>query len=99
MLGCIQPMSSPMMKRMLGFCVCCAAAGMLDTIKAASNINTPSQVILIGTRIVWLLGFATDLRPRKTPPARHSHKYLVHLSHHVAIVSRCSVTHLSLEAA
>jgi hypothetical protein len=30
MLGCIQPMSSPMMKRMLGFCAgCCAAAGVL----------------------------------------------------------------------
>src|SRR5580704_5457056 len=29
MLGCIQPMSSPMMKRMLGFCCCCAAAGVL----------------------------------------------------------------------
>src|SRR5262249_47996351 len=26
-LGCIQPMSSPMMKRMLGFCGCCASAG------------------------------------------------------------------------
>jgi len=34
-----------MMKRMLGFCVCYAAAGMLDTMKAASNVNTPSQVI------------------------------------------------------
>src|SRR5882672_7883117 len=30
MLGCIQPMSSPMMKRILGFCAgCCAAAGVL----------------------------------------------------------------------
>jgi hypothetical protein len=27
MLGCIQPMSSPMMNKILGFC-CCAAAGV-----------------------------------------------------------------------
>ena len=27
MLGCIQPMSSPMMTTMLGFCAVCAAAG------------------------------------------------------------------------
>jgi hypothetical protein len=64
-----------MMKRMLGFCGCCAAAGMLDTIKAASNVNTPSQLILIGIRlIVWLLGFATVPRPRKKKHAAwHSH--------------------------
>src|SRR5215467_12453524 len=57
MLGCIQPISSPMMKRMLGFWVCCAAAGTLGTIKAPSNVNTPSQVILIGILrlLVWLL--------------------------------------------
>src|SRR5262249_43583607 len=39
MLGCIQPMSSPMMKMMLGFCCCCAAAGRLATIPAATNAS------------------------------------------------------------
>ena len=46
MLGCIQPMSSPMMKRMLGFCCCCAAAGMLAAIMAANDANRPSQIYL-----------------------------------------------------
>src|SRR5262245_24712149 len=99
MLGCIQPMSSPIMKRMLGFCVCCAAAGMLDTIKAASNVNTPSQVILIGTRIVSAPRVCNRPPAAQTPPARHSHRYFVHLSHNVAIVARCSATHQSLKAA
>src|SRR5215510_14126801 len=44
MLGCIQPMSSPMMKRMLGFCCCCAAAGMLATVTVASMANNPRQM-------------------------------------------------------
>src|SRR5262245_12665692 len=39
MLGCIQPMSSPMMKMMLGFCCCCAAAGRFATIPAATNAS------------------------------------------------------------
>ena len=46
MLGCIQPMSSPMMKRMLGFCCCCAAAGRLAAVTAASDANRPSQMYL-----------------------------------------------------
>src|SRR4051812_19779299 len=45
MLGCIQPMSSPMMNRMLGFCSCCAVAGALTTVKAASDANKPSQIV------------------------------------------------------
>src|SRR5215469_7194690 len=50
MRGCIQPMSSPMMKRMLGFCCCCAAAGILATNIAVSDANTLSQVFLIMVR-------------------------------------------------
>ena len=42
MLGCIQPMSSPMMKRMLGFCCCCATAGALATTPTARNANRAS---------------------------------------------------------
>src|SRR4029453_17933232 len=44
MLGCIQPISSPMMKRMLGFCCCCCAAtGALATTAAAATANRPSH--------------------------------------------------------
>jgi hypothetical protein len=35
MLGCIQPMSSPMMKRMLDFCCCWAAADAQVGVTAA----------------------------------------------------------------
>ena len=39
MLGCIQPMSSPMMKRILGFCAgCCAVAGVLTGPDSDINI-------------------------------------------------------------
>src|SRR5262249_6210189 len=44
MLVCIQPMSSPMIKRMLGFCCCCATAGMLATVTVASMANNPRQM-------------------------------------------------------
>src|SRR5262245_41521152 len=47
MLGCIQPMSSPMMKRMLGFCVCCAAAGVLATATAESIVSKPRQIVVM----------------------------------------------------
>src|SRR5262245_23910759 len=43
MLGCIQPISSPMMKRMLGFCCCCADAGPLAIEKTAAPASKPSQ--------------------------------------------------------
>src|SRR5262249_50726192 len=42
MRGCIRPMSSPMMKRMLGFC-CCADAGTFASERAAAPANKPSQ--------------------------------------------------------
>src|ERR1700742_3988353 len=49
MLGCIQPMSSPMMKRMLGFacccccCCCCADAGAQAIATAANDDNRLSR--------------------------------------------------------
>ena len=43
MLGCIQPMSSPMMKRMLGFWAGCAAAGVLAGPDSDINIVAPSR--------------------------------------------------------
>src|SRR5271157_4941770 len=43
MLGCIQPMSSPMMNRMLGFCVVCAALGVEpQPIKKLEMARAPS---------------------------------------------------------
>src|SRR5262249_51977437 len=41
MLGCIQPMSSPMMKRMLDFCCCWAAAGAQVAVTVA--VTTTSR--------------------------------------------------------
>src|SRR5271165_2990753 len=56
MLGCIQPMSSPMMKRMLGLaCCCCAAAGVLATITAVDNASRPSQIFLAIRMVHFLI--------------------------------------------
>src|SRR6516165_6074349 len=43
MRGCIQPMSSPMMKRILGFVGCCADACELAATTAAAPANRLSQ--------------------------------------------------------
>src|SRR5262249_30500552 len=51
MLGCIQPMSSPIMKRMLSFC-CCAAAGSLASSAAANIAEIPSSPVLSKRMIV-----------------------------------------------
>src|SRR6187399_62575 len=63
MLGCIQPMSSPMMKRMLGFC-CCAAAGILAADIAAIEANKPSQMYL-----AMLMGWFPPAAAREGPAA------------------------------
>src|SRR5712675_891519 len=79
MLGCIQPMSSPMMKRMLGFCVCCAAAGRLVAIAAASSVNKPSQQVLADIlRFIILLLSWTHFGRRDPKPARRQHKNFAH---------------------
>src|SRR5215475_15604838 len=52
MRGCMMPMSSPMMKRMLGFCCCWADAGGMAAVKEAAHASAPSHLlclILIGT--------------------------------------------------
>src|ERR1700751_4275582 len=43
MLGCIQPISSPMMNRMLGFGCCWADAGALAIETAAAPASKPSH--------------------------------------------------------
>src|SRR5580700_1101391 len=47
MLGCIQPMSSPMMNMMLGFCCCCAMAGGLAIVMAASAASNPRWIFAV----------------------------------------------------
>jgi translation initiation factor 6 (eIF-6) len=44
MLGCIQPMSSPMMNTMFGFAGVCAAAGVLAGPDSDINIDALSSV-------------------------------------------------------
>src|SRR5262249_20054454 len=46
MLGCIQPMSSPMMKRILGFCPCCAEAGTLAIVMVIHITTRAPQIVL-----------------------------------------------------
>ncbi len=53
MLGCIQPMSSPMMNRMLGFCSC-AAAGALAIVARANDASRPSQAALVMRMVATL---------------------------------------------
>src|SRR5215831_16420163 len=75
MLGCIHPISSPMMKRMLGFCpcgcCCCwAEAGMLAIVVAAHATTRAPQIVL-NMRMVAFLSVGCrnagrSLRP--TPP-------------------------------
>src|SRR6516164_3940623 len=62
MLGCIQPMSSPMMKRMMGFC-CCADA-VPTTVTVAKNVSTASQTILVMLMVV--LTILSELLRRPT---------------------------------
>src|SRR5262249_13852864 len=72
MPGCIQPISSPMMKRMLGFC-CCAAAGAVAAVTAAHNASKPSDnrcIILMR----WLPEvFDLDRLQRVVPAAPGKH--------------------------
>ncbi len=69
MLGCIQPMSSPMMKRMLGFCCCCAAAGALAAITATNDTSRPRQNFLVRLMASFLIfgcpNWAGSRRPRR----------------------------------
>src|SRR5215471_19482988 len=59
MLGCIQPMSSPMMKRMFGFC-CWAAAGALAAVTTASEARQPSQAPLLIRMVASSMSAARD---------------------------------------
>src|ERR1700730_13795259 len=54
MLGCIMPMSSPMMKRMLGFCPCWAEAGTHAIVAAVHNTTRAPQIALNRLMVAFL---------------------------------------------
>src|ERR1700737_2953122 len=60
MLGCIHPMSSPLMKRMLGFCCCCADADGIHAVVAARSVNAASQMTLVSRIPRFLMLAARD---------------------------------------
>jgi hypothetical protein len=68
MLGCIHPISSPMMKMMLGFCPCWAKAGALAIVVAVHNTARARQIFLdrlIVTLLnVWLLSTMSAVEAR-----------------------------------
>src|SRR5215472_8174009 len=68
MLGCIQPMSSPMMKRMLGFCCCCAAAGVVATITAMSEPSRPSHICLAILLLLFVNKYRLPVTGRQPAP-------------------------------
>src|SRR5262245_15127258 len=68
MLGCIQPMSSPMMKRMLGFCPCWADAGMLAIVVAVHITTRAPQIVLNRLMVAFL-----DVGCRKARAAAFAH--------------------------
>jgi hypothetical protein len=66
MLGCIQPMSSPMMKRMLGFCPW-AEAGMLAIVVTEHNTTSALQIVL-NTFMIASPMSAADAGPQRFTP-------------------------------
>src|ERR1700752_3491079 len=72
MLGCIHPMSSPMMKRMLGFCPCAwAGAGRFAIVVAIHDATRALQIVLNKPMIAFLFSAteATGRGLRPAPPA------------------------------
>src|SRR5262245_19718596 len=71
MLGCIHPMSSPMMKRMLGFCPCWAEAGMLAIVVPTHATTRAPQIVLnmlmVGFPRCWPPKQGRSLRPIHPP--------------------------------
>src|SRR5882724_10922342 len=72
MLGCIMPMSSPMMKRMLGF-VPWAEAGALAIVVAVHNTTRAPQIAL-NKLMVTLLMEAAEARAAAFAPFREATK-------------------------
>src|SRR5436190_1014458 len=75
MLGCIQPMSSPMMNKILGFCCgCCADTGTLAIVMATSDRAVVIERLLLtrmdGPSLRTVPRSHHSLRPPKA--ARHA---------------------------
>src|SRR6476619_2108160 len=75
MLGCIQPMSSPMMNKILGFCCgCCADVGTLAIVMVTSDRAVVIKRLLVtrmgGPSLRTLLRSHHSLRRPKAP--RHA---------------------------
>src|ERR1700757_1588896 len=69
MLGCIQPISSPMMKRIFGFCPCAwAGVGMLAIVVALHNATRALQIVLNKLMVAFLF-----FRPPKPGAAALAH--------------------------
>src|SRR5579872_3320772 len=72
MLGCIQPMSSPMMNRMLGFCPCAwAGAGRLAIVAAVLNATSALQLVLNDPMIAFPFFGRQIYGPRPSPDSIH----------------------------
>src|SRR5262249_15768055 len=71
MPGCIQPMSSPMMNRMLGFDCCCAEVGVTVAIVEATRASAPRQSSLL--ILICLSPLKCAEICRHTPP--HANKF------------------------
>src|SRR5215470_11337156 len=71
MLGCIHPMSSPMMKRMLGFCPCWAKAGMLAIVVVLHAKTRAPQIVLSMRMIAFLKCRLPNLGPQSSPTSTH----------------------------
>src|ERR1700757_4770149 len=73
MLGCIHPMSSPMIKRMLGFCPCWAEAGLLAIVVAVHNTTRAHQITLNMLMVAFpSVGCRSPGRSLRPPPPTKS---------------------------
>src|ERR1700748_1256450 len=71
MLGCIQPMSSPMMKMMLGFCPCWAEAGMLAIVVAVHSTARAPQIVLNMLMVAFPRCWLPKPGPQPSPNSTH----------------------------
>src|SRR5262249_25527348 len=72
MLGCIQPMSSPMMKRILGFCVSCACTGADPLPSTAATVNALSHAYASSLRDIYASVVASGFETFFGIPVLHS---------------------------
>src|SRR6476660_10483519 len=96
MLGCIQPMSSPMMTRMLGFCCCCAAAGRLAAATTANSASKPSHKFRdrLIVRLLETIGWLVYADGALAPSSMRSHALGLRIEpggSHAGLVQRSTI--------